>query len=79
MTELELESADLIKKLKLENDELKERLKKYTNPDRNKKYYQTHKDELKERDYKKSEYKPTKEQKKEYNKKYYENKKLEIK
>lgn len=79
MTDLELEQSTLIEKLKLEIDDLKERLKKYTNPERRKKYYQIHKDELKEKNYNKSDWKPTKEQKKEYNKKYYEKKKLEKK
>jgi hypothetical protein len=36
-----------IKKLKEEIINLKEHLKKYTNPARNKKYYETHKEELK--------------------------------
>lgn len=76
MTDLELEQSAIIEKLKLENNELKERLKKYTNPERHKKYYQIHKDELKERNYKKSDYTPTKEQRIEYNKIYYERKKL---
>jgi len=49
MTDLELEQSTLIEKLKLEIDDLKERLKKYTNPERRKKYYQIHKDELKEK------------------------------
>ena len=62
--------------LELENVELKEKLKKYTNPERYKKYYQTHKEELKERHYEKSDYKPSKEQTKIYNKRYYEKKKL---
>ena len=60
MSNLEQENT----KLKLENDELKKeidllknRLNKYTNPDRNKKYYQTHKEELKQRYYKKQDYK----------------------
>ena len=44
MTDLELEQSQLIKKLKLEIQELKEKLKKYTNPERNKKYYENNKD-----------------------------------
>lgn len=63
--------------LKDENNTLKECLKKYTNPKRNKKYYETHKEELKERNYKKSTSTP--EQRKLWNKQYYEKKKLEIK
>jgi len=77
MSDLEQENT----KLKLENEELKKqknlletKLKKYSNPDRNKKYYHTHKDDLKKRNYKKIPI--TKEQKKIYNKNYYEKKKL---
>ena len=35
MTDLELEQLQLIEKLKSEIQELKEKLKKYTNPERN--------------------------------------------
>ena len=70
-----------IENLKTENEELKIRLKKYTNPDRRKKYYQNHKAELLEKqklyNNKNPSYKPTKEQKKEYNKRAYEKRKRE--
>ncbi len=78
MSNLEQENTKLkleIVTLQKEIDLLKNRLSKYSNPDRNKKYYQTHKEELKKRNYKQTP--PTKEQKKIYNKKYYEKKKLE--
>ena len=59
MSDLEQENIKLkleIKEVKKENEELKIKLKKYSNPDRNKKYYHTHKEELKKRNYK---YNPT--------------------
>ena len=64
------------KNLLLENQniELKEKLKKYTSPDRNKKYYENHKDEIKQ---KIKEYNiqnnivVSSEKRKEYNKKAY--------
>lgn len=56
--------------LKKENEELKNRLKKYTNPERNKKYYQTHKETLIEKASK-----PTPEKQREYNKRAYEKRK----
>jgi len=59
--------------LKNKIQELEVKLKKYSNPDRNKKYYHEHKEELKQRDYKKSTY--TKEQRQKWNKAYYEKKK----
>ena len=59
-------------KLKFELDETKKHLKKYTCPERNKKFYEEHKEELLE----KMKLNPiTKEKRKEYNKKYYLNKK----
>lgn len=67
-----------IDELEKENEELKAKLKKYTNPDRRKKYYQNHKEELKEKtkEYiQKTGYKPSSEKRKEYNKRYYEEKK----
>jgi len=73
MSDLEQENT----KLKLENEELKKqnnlletKLKKYSNPDRSKKYYQAHKEELKKRNYKKTP--ATKEQRKKWNENYYE-------
>lgn len=65
-------NADIYK-LEEENRQLKEQLKKYTNPKRNKKYYEKNKEELKKRNYKKSI--PTQEQRKIWNKQYYEKKK----
>ncbi len=65
--------------LQLEINELKEKLKKYTNPKRYKKYYENHKEELKERGYSKSNYKPTREQRQLYNKRYYDKKNSENK
>ena len=46
MTDLELEQSQLIEKLKLEIQELKDKLKKYTNPERNKKFYENNKEEI---------------------------------
>ena len=40
------ELKEEIKKLKLENEELRKRLKKYTNPERNKRYYQKNKEKV---------------------------------
>jgi hypothetical protein len=72
---------DIIKEneqLKEEIRELKEHLKKYTAPTRNKKFYEEHKEEIisKVKEYNKT-HKPSKEQKREYNKRWYEKKKLE--
>ena len=72
--------------LKVLVTELQEKLKKYTNPDRNKKYYENNKAEHKQRvkEYQqktnyKSDYKPTPEQKKEYNKREYLKRKEKLK
>ena len=46
MTDLEIEQTNIIEKLKSEIQELKEKLKKYTNPERNKKFYENNKDEI---------------------------------
>lgn len=61
-----------------EIEELREHLKKYTAPTRSKKYYENHKEEIKE---KQKEYRTTIESSKkaEYNKKYYEKLSIEIK
>ena len=40
---------DKILLLEDENNKLSEKLKKYTSPDRNKKYYANHKDEIKQK------------------------------
>jgi cell division septum initiation protein DivIVA len=46
----ELETLkEQIELLKTENNELKERLKKYTSPARSKTYYQNHKEEIKKK------------------------------
>ena len=74
MTDLELEQSQLIEKLQLEIKELKERLKKYTNPERNKKYYENNKDMIIMRN--NSRPSLTSEQKRIYNKNYYEKKKV---
>lgn len=59
-------------KLKIELQETKEHLKKYTSPYRNKKFYEEHKEELLE----KMKLNPiSSEKRKEYNKKYYFKKK----
>jgi hypothetical protein len=59
-------------KLKIKLQETKEHLKKYTSPDRNKKFYEEHKEELLE----KMKLNPIpSEKRKEYNKKYYFKKK----
>lgn len=67
-----------------ENNELKEHLKKYTSPERNKKFYQNHKDTIKKatREHQKEiGYKSyaTPEKRKEYNRKAYEKRKEKLK
>jgi len=69
--------------LKKINEDLEARLKKYTAPERNKKYYQNHKVEIKEKvkEYiKKTNYKPvvTKEKRKEYSRRAYLKKKEKL-
>ena len=64
---------DIINKLNKEIDELKEHLKKYTAPERNKIYYEKNKEKIIE---KIKANKPTPEKIKEYNKKSYQNRKL---
>jgi len=46
MEQLLKEKDDKIKLLEQENIQLKERLKKYTNPQRQKKYYEENKDKI---------------------------------
>ena len=60
------------KQLKLELEETKEHLKKYTSPERNKKFYKEHKEELLQ---KMKDNPIPSEKRKEYNKKYYLKKK----
>jgi hypothetical protein len=62
-------------KLKLESEQTKEHLKKYTAHKGNKKYYDTHKEELKLKP--KKPYTITPEKKKEYNQRYISKKKEE--
>jgi len=76
-----LKYEELQKEYELKINELKEHLKKYTAPSRNKKYYENHRDEIiqKSKEYKekignKNVVSP--EKIKEYNKKAYEKKKL---
>jgi len=72
---------DEIKNYTEEINQLKEHLKKYTAPKRNKTYYENHKDEIKEKvkEYKsKSEKKLPPEKIKEYNKKAYEKRKQKL-
>jgi len=64
---------DIINKLNKELDELKEHLKKYTAPERNKIYYEKNKEKIIE---KIKANKPSSEKIKEYNKKSYQNRKL---
>ena len=69
-TELEVLN-NKIKALEEENMTLKEHLKKYTAPARCRKYYQDHKEDIKEKVKKYV----TSEKRQEYNKRYYEKKK----
>ena len=71
-----------IQQLKNQVCELQEQLKKYTAPTRSKRFYQNHKEELKQkaREYKeKTNYNIPKDKKKEYNKKAYEKRKEKMK
>jgi hypothetical protein len=58
-----MNTDDYIKKIEEENKELKEKLTKYTAPQRNKKYYENHKDVILAKN---KEYQVTTEKKKEY-------------
>lgn len=71
VTTQDSEYVQKIQELEKEIVNLKEHLKKYTAPERKKKYYETHKEEIKQK------VKDTTdpEKKKEYNKKYYLKKK----
>lgn len=62
----------LNKELQEKINKLEEKLKKYTSPTRNKKYYEAHKEKIKEMCKKNI---PSTEKKKEYNKRYYIKKK----
>ena len=63
------------KQLKLELEQLKEHLKKYTSPERNKKFYKEHKEEILQ---KMKDNPIPSEKRKEYNKKYYLKKKEQL-
>jgi len=73
------ELKELNEKLKIELEEIKEHLKKYTAPVYKKKYYQNNKEEIKQKtqEYQKT-YKPTEEQKKKWAKTAYLNKKAKM-
>jgi len=71
-----MNTEDYIKKIEEENKELKEKLKKYTAPQRHKKYYENNKDVILAKN---KEYQVTTEKKKEYAKIAYLNKKAKIK
>jgi len=65
-----------IEELEEENSVLKARLKKYTCSDRNKRYYEKHKEEILDKAKEnKDKYKPSKEKMKEYNQRAYQKKK----
>jgi hypothetical protein len=71
LKKLEKENRDLkeeLAKLRVELEEVKEKNKKYTNPERSKRYYEKNKALVIERNKK---YKSTPEQRKEYNRKSY--------
>lgn len=79
----EINYKEFYEKVLIENNILKERLKKYTSPSRNKTFYQNHKEDIikKVKEYnEKTGYNwynnHTLEEKKEYNKKLYEKRKL---
>ena len=79
-----MNNEDKIKLLEEENEILKEKLKNYTAPKRSKKFYENHKEEIKQkvREYKeKTNYNTNvpKEKKKEYNKIAYQKKKEQLK
>jgi hypothetical protein len=72
------ELEDELEKTRIELNETKERLKSYTAPKRSKKFYELHKDEIKQKakDYRiNTNYKVPKEKKQEYNRAAYLNRK----
>jgi hypothetical protein len=73
------ELKEINEKLKIELEEIKEHLKKYTAPAYKKNYYQNNKEEIKQKtqEYQKT-YKPTEEQKKKWAKTAYLNKKAKM-
>lgn len=83
MADNNLNYKELYEKLLIENQQLKEHLKKYTAPKRNKNYYENHKEEIieKVKEYKeKTGYykKPSPEKIKEYSKRAYEKRKQKL-
>jgi hypothetical protein len=77
------EIIDKNKQLQQENNELKEKLKKYTAPSRRKRYYETHKEELilKNKEYREKTdyvYEVSPEKKKQYARTAYLNKKEKL-
>jgi hypothetical protein len=68
---------ELYEKIVIENQELKEHLKKYTAPKRSKSYYENNKDEINEKN-KEYHKKISSEKIKEYSKRAYEKRKLKL-
>jgi hypothetical protein len=66
---------ELYDKLLIEYNELKDKLKKYTSPERNKKYYEKNKEKIIEK-VRANQKKPSLEKIKDYNKNSYQNRKL---
>lgn len=66
---------EMYDKLFIEFNEIKDKLKKYTSPERNKKYYEKNKEKIIEK-LRTNQKKPTSDKIKEYNKKSYQNRKL---
>ncbi len=66
---------EMYDKLFIEFNEIKDKLKKYTSPERNKKYYEKNKEKIIEK-VRTNQKKPTSDKIKEYNKKSYQNRKL---
>jgi len=71
--QFKISKEEFINNLNIEINDLKDHLKKYTAPERNKKYYEKHKEKIIEQV---KANKPTPEKIKEYNKKSYQNRKL---
>lgn len=81
--ESSIDYKDLYEKLLIDYNLIKDKLKTYTAPKRNKTFYENHKDEIKQKvkEYQQqNNYKSqrTPEQSKEYNKRAYEKRKLKI-
>ena len=83
MVDNNINYKELYEKLIIENQQLKEHLKKYTAPKRNKNYYENHKEEIieKVKEYKEKtgyDKKPPPEKIKEYSKRAYEKRKQKL-